>query len=219
MLFSGSFFSVATGYIPFATILYTFFRKETPLYCLSPVDSCYHGVQYRFIYTPLNFRHISIWGIDMSATHIRSPEPEQGGFFMSNFYTKPVRHASGRENSTDPEPGGIRIKFEASTGDVFIDIPADTPFDPVYMQNVLSVIIQGLQGDNGENRSNGTDSDNNSNNGKEYDVFISHASEDKEPLVDELVKYLIRKLDRYLCFIFVESEEVARTAEQVNCVE
>lgn len=111
---------------------------------------------------------------------------------MSNFYTKPVRHASGRENSTDPEPGGIRIKFEASTGDVFIDIPADTPFDPVYMQNVLSVIIQGLQGDNGENRSNGTDSDNNSNNGKEYDVFISHASEDKEPLVDELVKYLIK---------------------------
>ncbi len=106
---------------------------------------------------------------------------------MQDFITKPERRASGRENSIDPDPGGVRIKLEASTGDIFVDIPADTPFDPDYMQKVLSVILQGLQGDNGGNRNNGADGSNRSADGKKYDVFISHASEDKESLVDNLV--------------------------------
>lgn len=106
---------------------------------------------------------------------------------MQSFTTKPEKRASGRENSTDPEPGGVRIKFEASTGDIFVDIPTDVPFDPVYMQNVLSVIIQGLQGDNGGNNNNKTDEYNSSTDGREYDVFISHASEDKVSFVDKLV--------------------------------
>lgn len=103
---------------------------------------------------------------------------------MDKYIHKPNRHASGRENSTDPEPGGVRVKKDASTGDIFVDIPADVPFDPVYMQNVLSVIIQGLQGV--------VEKNNSSADRKEYDVFISHASEDKEPLVDELLVYLTK---------------------------
>lgn len=107
---------------------------------------------------------------------------------MHDYIRRPDRHASGRENSTDPEPGGVRIEVQASTGDIFIDMPVN--IDLVYMQNVLAVIIQGTQHEHGGNFNNGSKCGADFADGKEFDVFISHASEDKEPLVDELVLHL-----------------------------
>lgn len=109
---------------------------------------------------------------------------------MQDFITDQRKRASGRENSTDPEPGGFRITFKASTGDVLIDIPTDIDLDPVYMQNVLSAIIQGLQGDKEGDWADGYSS---SADGEKYDVFISHASEDKETFVDKLFTCLTRQ--------------------------
>ena len=107
---------------------------------------------------------------------------------MQEYIHRPDRHASGRENSTDPEPGGVRLKSEASTGDIIIDIPAG--IDPVKMIEILTVIHQGLHGNNTGIHINEVHCSIDSTENKEYDVFISHASEDKEPLVDELVRHL-----------------------------
>ena len=107
---------------------------------------------------------------------------------MQDYFRKPVRHASGKEVSTDPEPGGVRITIEASSGDLFIDVP--TGIDPIKMAKILTEIYQGLRGNTTANHTATftlTDIDNSA---KEYDVFTSHASEDKEPLVEELVKHL-----------------------------
>ena len=107
---------------------------------------------------------------------------------MQEHIRKPDRHASGRENSTDPEPGGVKITVDPHTRDITIVFP--TEVDVEYMRTVLSTIIQELQVDDGGEQALGADGCNSSINGKEYDVFISHASEDKEPLVNELVQHL-----------------------------
>ena len=107
---------------------------------------------------------------------------------MQEYIHIPDRHASARENSTEPEPGGVRIKIEASSGDLFIDVPVG--IDPIKMAKILMEIYQGLRGNTTENHTATftlTDIDDGA---KEYDVFISHASEDKEPLVENLVKHL-----------------------------
>lgn len=107
---------------------------------------------------------------------------------MQEYIHRPDRHASARENSTEPEPGGVRIKIEASSGDLFIDVPVG--IDPIKMAKILMEIYQGLRGNTTENHTATftlTDIDDGA---KEYDVFISHASEDKEPLVENLVKHL-----------------------------
>ena len=107
---------------------------------------------------------------------------------MDQYIHKPSRHASYRENSTDPEPGGVRVKREASTGDIIIDISAG--IDPVKMVEILTAMIQGLQGDNTGNQTDEVVGEISFTDNKEYDVFVSHATEDKIPLVDDLVRHL-----------------------------
>ena len=107
---------------------------------------------------------------------------------MQEYIHRPDRHASGRENSTDPEPGGVRLTLKASTGDIIIDIPAG--IDPVKMIQILTEMRQGLHGDNTDNHTLEAISSVGSVEAKEYDVFVSHASEDKEPLVEQLVRHL-----------------------------
>ena len=107
---------------------------------------------------------------------------------MQQYNRRPDRHAFGRENSTDPEPGGVRITIEASSGDLFIDVPAGV--DPIKMAKILTEIYQGLRGNTTASHTVSFAPADVDNNAKEYDVFISHASEDKEPLVEELVKHL-----------------------------
>lgn len=106
---------------------------------------------------------------------------------MQVHIPRPVKHQSNRENSADPAPCNVKIKVHTSGGDVFIDVPSD--IDPAYMQNVLSTVIQGLQCDNGGNQNNGTGCIIDSADHKEYDIFVSHASEDVN-LVENLVSHL-----------------------------
>lgn len=107
---------------------------------------------------------------------------------MQDYIHRPDRHASGRENSTDPEPGGVRFTIEASSGDIFIDVPAG--IDPVKMVQILTAMYQGLRSNTTECRTSNTTLADLDEGTKEYDVFISHASEDKDPLVEALVKHL-----------------------------
>ena len=107
---------------------------------------------------------------------------------MQQYNRRPDRHASGRENSTDPEPGSVRITIEATSGDLFIDIPAGV--DPIKLAQILTEIYQGLRSRTTENHTTTFSLTNIDDSAKEYDVFISHASEDKDPLVEELVKIL-----------------------------
>lgn len=106
---------------------------------------------------------------------------------MQQYDRRPDRHASGREISTDPEPAGVRLVYDAKNKDIVVDIPAGNPINRDYVLSVLQAMIDGLQ-----NNGNGTDKGNIHFHcpGYEYDVFISHANLDKEDVVNELVKQL-----------------------------
>ena len=106
---------------------------------------------------------------------------------MQDYFDKPIRHASGKEFSEDPEPGGVRLVYDAQNKDIVVDIPTGSPINHNYVLSVLHAMIEGLQ-INGNGASKG-----NIHifyNGYEYDVFISHATPDKEDVVNELVKQL-----------------------------
>lgn len=106
---------------------------------------------------------------------------------MPQFNRKPNRHASAREISTDPEPAGVRLVYDAQNKDIVVDIPAGSPINRDYVLSVLQTMIDGLQ-----NNDNGAGKDNNHAHhvGYEYDVFISHAGLDKKDVVNELVEHL-----------------------------
>lgn len=106
---------------------------------------------------------------------------------MQQYNRRPDRHATAREISTDPEPAGVRLVYDAQNKDIVVDIPAGNPINRDYVLSVLQTMIDGLQ-----NNGNGTDKGNIHLHypGYEYDVFISHASLDKEEVVNELVKQL-----------------------------
>lgn len=106
---------------------------------------------------------------------------------MQQYNRRPDRHASAREISTDPEPAGVRLVYDAQNKDIVVDIPAGTPINRDYVLSVLQTMIDGLQ-----NNGNGTgkESDHAHRSGYEYDVFISHAGPDKKEVVNELVEHL-----------------------------
>lgn len=107
---------------------------------------------------------------------------------MQDDIHRPNRRASGKENSTDSEPGGVRFTIEASSGDIFVDVPSD--IDPVKMVQILIAMYQGLRSNDTECHTSNTALADLNEGAKDYDVFISHASEDKDPLVETLVKHL-----------------------------
>lgn len=109
---------------------------------------------------------------------------------MQKYIHRPDRHAFGRENSTDPEPGSVRLAYDAQNRDIVINIPDGSPINRDYVLSVLRAMIEGLQGSN--NNGGNNDGSNNSADSKnyEYDVFISHSSLDKKDVVNELVECL-----------------------------
>lgn len=102
---------------------------------------------------------------------------------MQDYVRRPNRHASGREVSADPEPGGVRLVYDAQNRDIVVDIPSGSPVNRDYILDVLQAMIDGLEGGHGGGPYSGCFQ-------YEYDVFISHAGSDKEEIVNELVRCL-----------------------------
>lgn len=96
---------------------------------------------------------------------------------MKNHLSEPEQHMPGMDTPVNPS---VKFKVEASTGNVSFEVPAD--IDLAYLKGVLTTIMGSLQ-----DNSDGDRCCSDSPCVKEYDVFISHASEDKQPLVEELV--------------------------------
>ncbi len=103
---------------------------------------------------------------------------------MPTDFSKPDRKASGREHATDPDPA-VSITTTIAGENFVINVDSIE-----YMQGVLSALIQALRGEEGCYHSNASPIGSVATNGKEFDVFISHASEDKDHVADELVSCL-----------------------------
>lgn len=96
---------------------------------------------------------------------------------MKSHFSESEQHMPSMEPPVNPS---VKFKIEASTGNVSFEVPADV--DLAYLKGVLATIMGSLQ-DNSDGDRCCPDTPCT----KEYDVFISHASEDKQPLVEELV--------------------------------
>lgn len=101
---------------------------------------------------------------------------------MKNHFSEPEQYMPGMDTPVNPS---VKVKIDASTGDVSFEIPAD--INLAYLKGVLATIMEGLQNNGDEKYGDGGRCCSDSPCVKEYDVFISHASEDKQPLVEELV--------------------------------
>lgn len=99
---------------------------------------------------------------------------------MKSHFNEPEQHMSGMDTPVNPS---VKFKIEASTGNISFEVPADV--DLAYLKGVLATIMESLQ-----DNSDGDRCCPDTLRTKEYDVFISHASEDKQPLVEELVSRL-----------------------------
>ena len=99
---------------------------------------------------------------------------------MKSHFNEPEQHMPGMDTPVNPS---VKFKIEASTGNVSFEVPADVNL--AYLKGVLATVMESLQ-DNSDGGRCCPDTPRT----KEYDVFISHASEDKQPLVEELVSRL-----------------------------
>lgn len=99
---------------------------------------------------------------------------------MKSHFSEPEQHMPGMDT---PVNSSVKFKIEASTGNVSFEVPADV--DLAYLKGVLATIMESLQ-DNSDGGRCCPDIPRT----KAYDVFISHASEDKHPLVEELITHL-----------------------------